>query len=466
MNLYISNNFEKYEKGLLRFLIALLMFVLGYNLFHYDQSYGYDGEAHHAYVQNFLNMYLPDRTTELSSTFTYEFFSPPLPYLFPVFVNEICKIYIQPENIFETCRQAYSFGNILFQSFLFLLTIFLYTKIFKLLIKKKYSLNISIFLLTVIFTANYRAVGMLRGEIYVLLFNSLLLLLFIKLLNNNFEYEIKDVLFFGLTIGLLALSKQWGFLLFPSYFFLILFIKSKSEKLKYFKFVSGAFLIGFLISSWFYFSLYLDYGSFTTFNRESIPFRFANQPLSFYLPFGDEVNMVFTKPIRPYFQNQFLPVLYADLWGDYWGYFTFTSRALDVGRNQLFIGDYLARVNIVSIFPTIFLLFGLRIGYRSLIEKIKKPEDYFLIYVFFAVLTSFFGYLWFLISYPVLPTGDTNKATYIIHLFHLLGILGIVYLDKIREKNLRHYIYIVGVLIFVFFHNFSAYMSHFPSLFS
>ena len=111
-------------------------------------------------------------------------------------------------------------------------------------------------------------------------------------------------------------------------------------------------------------------------------------------------------------------------------------------------------------------MFGLRIGYRSLIEKIKKPEDYFFIYVFFAVLTSFFGYLWFLISYPVLPTGDTNKATYIIHLFHLLGILGIVYLDKIREKNLRHYIYIVGVLIFVFFHNFSAYMSHFPSLFS
>ena len=71
MNFYIANNFEKYEKGLLRFLIALLMFVLVYNLFHYDQIYGYDGEAHHAYVQNFLNMYLPDRTTELSSTFTY-----------------------------------------------------------------------------------------------------------------------------------------------------------------------------------------------------------------------------------------------------------------------------------------------------------------------------------------------------------------------------------------------------------
>ena len=85
------------------------------------------------------------------------------------------------------------------------------------------------------------------------------------------------------------------------------------------------------------------------------------------------------------------------------------------------------------------------------------------IYLFFAVLTSFFGYLWFLISYPVLPTGDTNKATYIIHLFHLLGILGIVNLDKIREKNQRYFLYIIGMLIFVFFHNLSAYMSHFPT---
>ena len=175
--------------------------------------------------------------------------------------------------------------------------------------------------------------------------------------------------------------------------------------------------------------------------------------------------MVFTKPIRPYFQNQFIPVLYSDLWGDYWGYFTFTSRALDLGRNQLMIGDYLARVNIVSIFPTVILLIGLRTGYKSLVKKIKKPGDYFIIYIFLATITSFIGYLWFLISYPVIPSGDTNKATYIIHLFHLLGILGVIELNKIRGKNPNHFFYIVGGLIIVFFHNYSAYMSHFPILF-
>ena len=44
--------------------------------------------------------------------------------------------------------------------------------------------------------------------------------------------------------------------------------------------------------------------------------------------------MMFYKPIRPYFSNQFFPILYSDLWGDYWGHFVFTSRDLLAGRNQ------------------------------------------------------------------------------------------------------------------------------------
>ena len=86
-----------------------------------------------------------------------------------------------------------------------------------------------------------------------------------------------------------------------------------------------AFFIGFLISSWFYIGLFIEYGSFTTFNQDSTLFSLKSQPLSFYIPIGDELHMLFTKPIRPYFKNQFLPTLYADLWGDYWGYFSFTS---------------------------------------------------------------------------------------------------------------------------------------------
>ena len=52
------------------------------------------------------------------------------------------------------------------------------------------------------------------------------------------------------------------------------------------------------------------------------------------------MSILFTKPIRPFLDNQFLTILYSDLWGDYWGYFSFTSRYLDIGRDQLMIGDF------------------------------------------------------------------------------------------------------------------------------
>ena len=44
------------------------------------------------------------------------------------------------------------------------------------------------------------------------------------------EDEKIDIIYFGITIGLLALSRQWAFLLFPAYFLLYFFIKSCSIK--------------------------------------------------------------------------------------------------------------------------------------------------------------------------------------------------------------------------------------------
>ena len=67
---------------------------------------------------------------------------------------------------------------------------------------------------------NYKTIVQIRGETYILFFMSILLYLFLKTektilnLNNYF-------LGLGITIGLLALSRQWAFLLFPGFFILI-----------------------------------------------------------------------------------------------------------------------------------------------------------------------------------------------------------------------------------------------------
>ena len=448
---------NKLNNYIFSILFLGILYVLIFNLFHYDQIQGYDGEAHQAYVNNFFNIYGPTRTSEPSINYTYEFFSPPLGYLFPAILNLICTNFLS--DVYS-CKVFYGFNNMLLQSILFISTLFIYIKIIELYQGNKNKFNIHVLLLLGIFTVNYRSVAMIRGETLILFFNSLLMYKFLQLLQNSFEYKKKELFIVGILIGSLALSRQWAFLLFPGYIFLLFFIKNYEIRKRYFKFFFTSSIIGFVASSWFYINLFFEYGSLTAFNMKKVGFKLSNQPLSFYIPQGSEIGMVFTKPIRPYFENQFFPVLYSDLWGDYWGYFTFTSRALDLGKNQLLIGDYLARVNILSLLPTLLLI----IGVVHAIKEIRTKESInknFLTYILFSSAISLLGYLWFLISHPE-PTGDTIKATYIIQLFHLLGLTSVIYLENLKQRNKKLYNIYIILLLIVFANNFSALMSHFP----
>ena len=454
---------KNFEYILIFLLFCCLIFILSFNILHYDPIFGYDGEAHHEYVQNFLNLYPPWENDLLPEIYTYEFFSPPLPYVFPAFVNEVCKRYITFENgdIYNNCRILYGFVNMIFNSILFITLLMIYQKITNLLFENNSYFNLTTILVMMIFTANYKTIVMLRGEMYILLLNSLMLYQFLKIYKNKFKFANKDLFKFGLIIGGLALSRQWAFLLFPAYFLLTIFIDNKEERLRYIKFISKSFVIGFLLSSWFYFDLYLNYGTFTAFNMDSIKFSFNNQLSNFYNPFNKEALIMFSKPIRGNFVNQFLPVLYSDLWGDYWGYFSFTSRDLNSGRNQLFIGDYLARVNVISIIPTFLLIYGFVKSFKFFKKSNDHENSLFFKLLILCTLSSFFGYLIFLIKYAV-PSGDTIKATYIIQLFHLLGILLINFLENLKKSKPNSYVLFVFIYIVIFINNFSAMMSHFP----
>ncbi len=435
-------------------LCVSILYILFYNILHYNPIEGYDAEAHYNYIY-FLSMYLPEKFILPSSEFTREFFNPPIPYIFPAFFQVFCRNIITSADYIKDCQLNLGTWTQVFQSFIYLFTIYFYLLSFKLLKNKNSLLNLNLILLISMLSLNYRTISMIRGEPYILLFNSILMYKFLKLSKNNFEFKISDILNSGILIALMALSRQWAFLLFFAYL-LILFFINKRSRINYFKFISQSFFIGFIFSSWFYFNLYFEYGSFTAFNKSPESFSLINQNLNFYFPFNSDALFTFTKPIRPYFSNQFLPILYSDTWGDYWGYFVFTSNDLVSGKNQMFIGDYLARVNILSLFPSLLIIFSL--------FKFNKLNggDTFHKFLFFGVIFSFFGFLWFLIKYPEIPTGDTIKATYIIQLFHLAVIICASYLEDLKEKGSKYYLLIVSILVLVYTHNFSAYLSHFP----
>ncbi len=446
----LKNKFIKFTTYVLCVSTA---FVLIYNVLYYDPIEGYDAEAHYNYLY-YMSMFLPYEIAIPTSEFSREFFNPPIPYLFPAFIQVICRNIIVSDNYINDCQQILGTSTQIFQSILYLLTIFFYLLSFKILKRKKYLLNINVILIISLFAVNYRTISMIRGEIYILFFNSILMYKLLKISHNKFEFKLIDILTAGSLIGCMALSRQWAFLLILSYIFIIFFLEN-NFKIRYLKYISLSIFVGFLISSWFYFSLFFQYGSFTSFNKSPLPFNFNNQNLDFYIPISREFFMIFQKPIRPYFSNQFIPILYSDLWGDYWGHFVFTSRSLLSGRNQMIIGSYLARVNLVSLIPTALMLYSL------LKLKGLKGSKFFHKYLRYGILFSFFGYLWFLIKYPELPTGDTIKATYMIQMFHLIGLVLASYLEDLKSRDYKSYFSLVLVLIFIYIHNFSSYLSHF-----
>ncbi len=445
---------DRYIKFATYSLCATSIFILIYNILHYDPIEGYDAEAHYSYL-HYIAMYLPYKISIPSIEFTREFFNPPIPYLFPAGIQVVCRNVIVSENYINDCQQILGTATQAFQSILYIVTMYFYLLSFKILKKNKNLLNINLILIISLLAVNYRTISMIRGEIYILFFNSILMYKLLKISNNKFIFKTIDVLIAGTLIGCMALSRQWAFLLFLSYIFIVFFLENEYKN-RYLKFISYSFLLGFFISSWFYFNLFFEYGSFTSFNKDPLPFNFKNQNLDFYIPFNSEFLIMFYKPIRPYFSNQFFPILYSDLWGDYWGHFVFTSRDLLAGRNQMLIGSYLARVNIVSLIPTVLILYSL---FKS---KKLKGSKFFHKFLKYGILFSFFGYLWFLIKYPEIPTGDTIKATYIIQMFHLIGFIFASYLEDLKNKNLKTYFIILAFLLFAYVHNFSTYLSHFP----
>lgn len=447
---------SKVNHFLFYFFLLSIFYILIYNIFHYSPILGYDAEAHYTYVDH-ISRYLPRSLNLPSPIDTREYFNPPLGYLVPALSQVVCRNIIESQNFIEDCRPIYGNVTQIFQSLIYLFTIYINLLTLKKINNSNNLINLSYLVMVSLLAVNYRTISMIRGEPYILFFLSIFLYFILKIEKQNFNFVFKEIFFLGLSIGGIALSRQWGFLLFLPLIYL-LFTKHVKNKINYLKIWVPSAVIGFLISGWFYINLYFETGSFTAFNMNRNSFSIANQPINFYFPTIENIRYLFYKPIRPHLDNQFVTSLYADLWGDYWGYFTFTSGFLNIGRNQNFIGDYFARVNLISLVTTIIILVFYVLSYRD------KKTTLFIKYINLAIISSFIGYVIFLILYPT-GNGDTIKATYIIQMFHLVVFLASISLEKAKNSNLYLYNSIIFILLVIYMHNFETYLSHFPRAF-
>jgi hypothetical protein len=268
----------------------------------------------------------------------------------------------------------------------------------------------------------------------------------------------------------------------------LLMLKRRQRRAPILKTVLLSFFIAFIVGGWFYINLYNRYGSVKTYIIYARPtFSFSNQPSKFY--FDLSLDRLFKDPIRRAFPNQFLPLFYSEIWGDYWCYFLVFGKHIPSGRyisgkelrnltwgrspppefetNRYEIGKYLGRVNIVSLFPSLLLFAGVILGTIYFIKFAIKnlPNDGMAMssLPYLAVVTSFAGFFWYLIMYPMPGKGDTIKATYIIQIFPFIAILAGELLEIIKKSSFRIYWILLTVLIITILHNFPTFITHYTS---
>ena len=424
------------------------------NAVRHPAGVGYDAHAHLTNIQVYpLRFPTPQDSAE--------YFSAPLSYQGPSVFDKFCMLVLSPA---EACR--WRMGKVA-QFLNVLLSVGITAALWKScewLRPGSTSFKVSTFALLAVLTVYYRTFSQVRPEPYVAFFTCLLMLQLLSMLVHK-KYGWNPGLRLGLVLGLLILSRQWGFFAFPALaaFVLAMLLSAHSSGNQMLRATAVASAVALLVGGWFYLHLLLTYGSVAEFPMQSPGFSISNQPSVFYSETGFGNPELFRSPVRPAFGDEgtqaFMPIFYSDTWGDYWCYFSCVNRTYgSVAPNQQQIGPFLGKVNLVSTYPTLLLLAALTYGAISFLRALQRrglhTQDLFGGFLFCFVACSWIGYMIFQIVYPT--DAATNKATYMIQIFMALPVLGGLLLDKIRERHPQLHVIALSGLALVFMHNLPA----------
>lgn len=463
-------------KRLNALLVALFLLINGIvavNAAIHHPAIGYDGLDHLTYIAA-----LAERRFPLPKE-TREYFSPPLPYFLPsVFYRSCIAQGIGTDWQVPFIKPCLFLGGKVAQAqnlALSLLLTFCLLKICDILRPGSSTLKVHTLLLLAVLPVYYRTFALVRGEALVATFTVIVVYQLLAMFARR-DYSILRVGGLGISCGLLLLSRQWGvfvLLAIVGWTFLLL-VRDRRHMWPFARSVALSMIVAALASGWFYIGLRLKYGQATAFNRQPLPnFSLANQPRDFY--FGTGLPQLWTAPVRPSFPNQLMPILYADTWGDYWGYFLVTGFNPRKGQdwaasNIERIQPYLGRVDMVAVVPSLLLMLGClssvfvirKILYRRAPLDLRDSARSLLGCIF---LVSLLGYLWFLISFPNPGKGDTIKATYIIHVLVLAPLLGGDLLQRLSAWARPLYFVLIALVVCALIYTLPAMVSRYPYFF-
>ncbi len=462
-------NDKKLDIPLLGLFILINLIVLINALIHHPKI-GYDAVNHLSYIQVLFDRLPTDQDTP-------EFFSPPLPYALPAIFDKACEIARNDEPhiplynnsyIIFSCRTVdgkfAQYLNVLLSiaTLYFVLLICSYTK------PGNRFYKISTLALISVLTVYYKTFSQVRDEPYVVFFVVLSAYLFLKLLDAPSR---KNTFALGISLGLLILSRQWGFFIFPAIVFveIWLLIKDYAKAIQLMKPLITSFILAAFIGGWFYLHLYIQNGTMTAFNIVDSQSLGLEEFLSLARKTRIKNFDLFKEPIRPHFAGEPTPIFYSDTWGDYWGFFTYIKHKSPYGEqgfgNSKEMGNYLGSVNLFSVAPTLLLGVGWLFAALRLFN-LKKPysiESASAILFFFIATVSIIGFIVFVINYYTID-DSTLKASYILQFFVVLALLGADFLELVRTKFSPLFIVALVTLGIVFLHNLPAFITRYVLL--
>jgi hypothetical protein len=423
--------------GQLLFVFLVVNGLVLFNVILHDPIVQYDGGRHLKYVATLSELRLPTPQD------SHEFFSPPLPYFVPAALHRAGLSLWWAAKIGQMLNFALSLG---ITSMLIALCRW----------AKPTDGKMALIALTCLgaLPVYYKTMSFVRGEPYVAFLTLVGIAVTARAITSD-RSSLSDAILPGGCWGLLALARQWGGLAATAMLLAICAMGLRDRDRNKITVGVAGLVVALAVGGWFYAWLWVSQGSPFAFNKHGGHWALANQPAEFY--FGTGNGLLFTDPIRPSFANQLIPIFYADTWGDYWGYFLISGRdlvsgdlvvgnrleheaaklPLTVETNRFTFNNYLGRVNLVGLLPTILALaaFGAVAIKLSAILRRGPPLTLAEVIPMLAVLVvgvSVIGYLWFLIRFPVLNEGDTIKASYMLHIFPPLALLTADFVRRMR----------------------------------
>lgn len=459
---------KKLHVGILGLFVAINA-LAGANAILHHPEIGYDANDHLLYMQ-----VLPERLPVDGDT--REFFSPPLPYFFSSLVNRACLALNNETTEIVDCRYWGGKSGQIINIFLSIGTTFLVLKIAHLWQPDNAKFKIITLVMLGSLPVYYKTFSQFWGQPYVAFFSVLSTWLLYRLLRDRKTNIWKSGILLGCSLGLLILSRQWGFFVLAviaGFAGLNLLVEGRKPfAVQVLKKVIVSMGVAFLVGGWFYLYLLGTEGSTLAFNRNSTGFAFSNKEPSFYRNTGLKDFELFRSPVYGTFNDMFIPIFYSDIWGDYWGFYTLpnlTTHVLSIWdwteQDYYEARAYLGRVNLVSLPIAAFLAISVLAGLRKTLSWLmSKPENGLAVkysaFVFLLTAITALGYLWFVISYPTV-SGDTIKATYIIHLFILLPLLIAQEATSVGRWKNQVFFVTIAVCGLVVLHNFPAMITRY-----